>query len=76
MTEKDFDNALFDFQKIETPTAEDIKTILNNFLEFLIAKCKNEKIDEILETIQDKVEDDKFGLIPFLINFIKLKRQS
>ena len=76
MTDQQFTEVLNDFKAIETPTADEIQAILTAFLEFLIAKCENEKIDAILENIKDRVEDDRFGVIPFLINFIKLKRQS
>ncbi len=63
-------------QQIETPSAEEIQEILVKFLDFLEAKCKNEKIDKILEDIEQRVIDDRFGVLPFLLNFIKLKRAN
>ena len=76
MTDNQFNEAMLGFQQIETPSAEEIQEILVKFLDFLIAKCENEKIDKILEDIEQRVEDDKFGIIPFLLNFIKLKRAN
>ena len=74
MTDIQFNEAMVSFQQIETPTAEQVQEILIKFLDFLEAKCQNEKLDKILEDIEQRVIDDKFGIIPFLLNFIKLKR--
>ena len=74
MTDNQFNEAMSGFQQIETPSAEEIQEILVKFLDFLEAKCKNEKIDKILEDIEQRVIDDRFGVLPFLLNFIKLKR--
>ena len=74
MTDNQFNEAMSGFQQIETPSAEEIQEILVKFLVFLEAKCKNEKIDKILEDIEQRVIDDRFGVLPFLLNFIKLKR--
>lgn len=76
MTAEKFEQSLNDFNAIETPTAEELQTILINFLNFLEEKCQNEKIDAILEKVEARIESDKFGIIPFLVNFIKLKRQN
>lgn len=76
MTDQKFDAVLTDFKAIETPTAEDVQKILIDFLNFLEEKCQNEKLDAILENIESRIEDDRFGVIPFIINFIKLKRNS
>ena len=76
MTDIQFNEAMSGFQQIETPSAEEIQEILVKFLDFLEAKCKNEKIDKILEDIEQRVIDDRFGVLPFLINFIKLKRAN
>ena len=74
MTDNQFNEAMSGFQQIETPSAEEIQEILVKFLNFLEAKCENEKIDKILEDIEQRVIDDRFGVLPFLLNFIKLKR--
>ncbi len=76
MTEQEFNLSLESFQTIEVPDAEQVQSILIDFLNFLEEKCHNEKIDAILENIESRIEDDRFGVIPFLVNFIKLKRQS
>ncbi len=76
MTEQEFNLSLESFQTIEVPDAEQVQSILIDFLNFLEEKCHNEKIDAILENIEDRIETDRFGVIPFLVNFIKLKRQS
>lgn len=76
MTEQEFNLSLESFQTIEVPDAEQVQSILIDFLNFLEEKCQNEKIDAILENIESRIEDDRFGVIPFLVNFIKLKRQS
>ena len=47
MTDNQFNEAMSGFQQIETPSAEEIQEILVKFLDFLEAKCKNEKIDNI-----------------------------
>ncbi len=75
MTEQEFNLSLESFQTIEVPDAEQVQSILIDFLNFLEEKCHNEKIDAILENIEDRIETDRFGVIPFLVNFIKLKRQ-
>lgn len=74
MTDIQFNEAMVSFQQIETPTAEQVQEILIKFLDFLEAKCQNEKLDKILEDIEQRVIDDKFGIFPFLLNFMKLKR--
>lgn len=76
MTDVQFNEAMSSFQQIDTPSAEDVQAILVKFLDFLEAKCQNEKIDKILEEIEQRVIEDRFGVLPFLINFIKLKRAS
>lgn len=76
MTDVQFNEAMSSFQQIDTPSAEDVQDILVKFLDFLEAKCQNEKIDKILEEIEQRVIEDRFGVLPFLINFIKLKRAS
>lgn len=76
MTDQQFNLSLMNFQTIEVPDAEQVQSILIDFLNFLEEKCQNEKIDAILENIEQRIEDDRFGVIPFLVNFIKLKRQS
>lgn len=76
MTDQQFNESLQSFQTIEVPDAEQVQSILIDFLNFLEEKCQNEKIDAILENIESRIEDDRFGVIPFLVNFIKLKRQS
>jgi hypothetical protein len=76
MSDQEFNLSLESFQTIEVPDAGQVQSILIDFLNFLEEKCQNEKIDAILENIEDRIETDRFGVIPFLINFIKLKRQS
>lgn len=76
MTDQQFNESLQSFQTIEVPDADQVQSILIDFLNFLEEKCQNEKIDAILENIESRIEDDRFGVIPFLVNFIKLKRQS
>ena len=76
MTDNQFNEAMSGFQQIETPSAEEIQEILVKFLDFLEAKWENEKIDKILEENEQRVIDDRFGVLPFLLNFIKLKRAN
>lgn len=75
MTEQQFNEELDDFQSLEVPQPEEIQQIIISFLDFLEEKCRDEKIDGIRENIEERIKDDKFGVIPFIINFIKLKRK-
>jgi hypothetical protein len=55
-------------------TPEQLQEIIIDFLNHLQEIIKNDKIDAILENIEDRVEDDKFGVLAFIVNFIKVKR--
>jgi len=76
MTKEDLDLKLAALETLPEVTPEQLQDIIVAFLDYLQTIIKNDKIDEILENIENRVENDRFGVLAFIVNFIKLKRQG
>lgn len=71
MTREEFDAKLTAFETKIDLEPDDIKNIILDFINFLQDIIKSEKVDEFLEKIEDRIEEDKFGLFAALIAAIK-----
>ena len=74
MQKTELDLKLAAFESLQEVTPEQLQEIIIDFLNYLEGIIKNEKIDAILEKIEDRVESDKLGILAFVVNFIKVKR--
>ncbi len=76
MTKEQLDFKLAELETLPEVTPEQLQDIIVAFIDYLQTIIKNDKIDEILENIENRVENDRFGVLAFIVNFIKLKRQG
>lgn len=67
MTKELFQAQVEKFSRIEDVTPEELQAIIDDFIDFLQEIIKNEKIDDFLQHIQDKVDADKFGLFRAIV---------
>lgn len=74
MTAEQFNTELEKFKAIEIPEPEQIQSFLISVLDFLEEKCQNIKVDSVLEDIESRIKEDRYGVLKFLVDFIKLKR--
>jgi len=74
MQKTELDEKLAAFEALPEVTPEQLQEIIIDFLNYLEGIVKNDKIDAILNKIEERVENDKFGVLAFLFNFIKVKR--
>lgn len=76
MTKEQLDLKLAELETLPEVTPDQLQDIIVAFIDYLQTIIKNDKIDEILENIENRVENDRFGVLAFIVNFIKLKRQG
>ena len=76
MDKVEFNAKLDALAQLPEVTPEQIQEIVIDFINHLQEIIKNDKIDAILQDIEERVESDKFGVLAFIANFIKIKRQG
>lgn len=71
MLREELDQQLDLIESAETITADEAKEAILKFLEFLESKIDNEKIDDFLNKIEEKIEEDHFGIFSAVFGSIK-----
>lgn len=71
MLREELDQQLDLIESAETITADEAKEAILKFLEFLESKIDNEKIDDFLNKIEAKIQEDRFGIFSAVFGSIK-----